>query len=95
MLALVVGVVWEASWRGIWSAGRVESRIVPLGAIGIVVMSVGLLSAGTSGRKATSPHRLFSDARRAAPPGTPRAVLRRASCSTAVRGNPRNLTGRQ
>jgi acyl-[acyl-carrier-protein]-phospholipid O-acyltransferase/long-chain-fatty-acid--[acyl-carrier-protein] ligase len=49
MLALVVGVGLGSVLAGIWSGGRVEVGIVPLGAIGIVVMSVGLFSAGNIG----------------------------------------------
>jgi acyl-[acyl-carrier-protein]-phospholipid O-acyltransferase/long-chain-fatty-acid--[acyl-carrier-protein] ligase len=49
MLALVIGVGAGSVLAGIWSGGRIELGIVPLGAIGIVVMSVALFAAGNVG----------------------------------------------
>jgi acyl-[acyl-carrier-protein]-phospholipid O-acyltransferase/long-chain-fatty-acid--[acyl-carrier-protein] ligase len=46
MLALVVGVGLGSVLAGIWSGGRVELGIVPLGACGIVVMALILFAAG-------------------------------------------------
>ena len=46
MLALVVGVGLGSVLAGFWSGGRVELGIVPLGALGIVVMSFMLFVGG-------------------------------------------------
>ncbi|MGE5192058.1 MAG: acyl-[ACP]--phospholipid O-acyltransferase, partial [Deltaproteobacteria bacterium] len=53
MLALVVGVGAGSVLAGIWSGGRVELGIVPLGALGIVAMSVVLFAAGNVGGAAS------------------------------------------
>lgn len=47
MAALVAGVGLGSVLAGLWSAGRVELGIVPLGAIGIVVFSLALFAAGS------------------------------------------------
>jgi len=47
MLALVVGVGLGSLLAGLWSGGRVELGIVPLGALGIVVMSLALFATGS------------------------------------------------
>lgn len=47
MLALVIGVGLGSLLAGLWSGGRVELGIVPLGAIGIVVMSLALFATGS------------------------------------------------
>ena len=93
MLALVVGVGLGSVLAGIWSGGRVELGIVPLGAIGIVVMSVGLFRGRQyrrAGKRLAAAPSLFPDARRPAsswgsPPGCSMFRSKR-SCSTAVRG---------
>jgi acyl-[acyl-carrier-protein]-phospholipid O-acyltransferase/long-chain-fatty-acid--[acyl-carrier-protein] ligase len=46
MLALVVGIGAGSLLAGIWSAGRVELGIVPLGAVGVVACSYALFAAG-------------------------------------------------
>ena len=46
MLALVVGIGVGSVLAGVWSGGRVELGIVPLGAIGIVACAVGLYLTG-------------------------------------------------
>ncbi|MBI3866149.1 MAG: MFS transporter, partial [Planctomycetia bacterium] len=47
LLALVVGVGLGSVLAGIWSGGRVELGIVPLGAIAIVVTSLALFASGS------------------------------------------------
>jgi acyl-[acyl-carrier-protein]-phospholipid O-acyltransferase/long-chain-fatty-acid--[acyl-carrier-protein] ligase len=56
MLALVVGVGLGSVLAGLWSAGRVELGIVPLGAIGVVVMSLALFVTGSG----VDPERSFA-----------------------------------
>lgn len=56
MLALVFGVGLGSVLAGIWSGGRVELGIVPLGAIGVVVMSLALFATGTE----VDPERSFA-----------------------------------
>jgi acyl-[acyl-carrier-protein]-phospholipid O-acyltransferase/long-chain-fatty-acid--[acyl-carrier-protein] ligase len=46
MLALIVGVGLGSVLAGLWSGGGVELGIVPLGAMGIVAMSLALFAAG-------------------------------------------------
>ena len=48
MLALVIGVGAGSVLAGIWSGGRVELGIVPLGAFGIVVMALVLFASGSA-----------------------------------------------
>lgn len=48
MLALVTGVGAGSVLAGIWSGGRVELGIVPLGAFGIVVMALVLFASGSA-----------------------------------------------
>jgi acyl-[acyl-carrier-protein]-phospholipid O-acyltransferase/long-chain-fatty-acid--[acyl-carrier-protein] ligase len=47
LLALVVGVALGSVLAGIWSGGRVELGIVPLGAVLIVVTSLALFASGS------------------------------------------------
>ncbi|HLJ11509.1 MAG TPA: MFS transporter, partial [Planctomycetaceae bacterium] len=47
MLALVIGVGVGSVLAGVWSGGKVELGIVPLGAFGIVVTSLGLFASGS------------------------------------------------
>src|SRR5262249_34359013 len=47
MLALVIGIGLGSVLAGIWSGGRVELGIVPLGAMGIVVTSLALFVTGS------------------------------------------------
>lgn len=47
MLALVVGIGVGSVLAGVWSGGRVELGIVPLGAIGIFICTLGLYVTGT------------------------------------------------
>ena len=56
MLALVFGVGLGSVLAGIWSGGRVELGIVPLGAIGVVVMSLALFATGNE----VDPERSFA-----------------------------------
>jgi len=56
MLALVIGVGLGSVLAGYWSGGRVELGIVPLGAIGVVVMSIALFATGSN----VDPDRAFS-----------------------------------
>jgi acyl-[acyl-carrier-protein]-phospholipid O-acyltransferase/long-chain-fatty-acid--[acyl-carrier-protein] ligase len=46
MLALIIGVGLGSLLAGLWSGGRVELGIVPLGALGIVLMSLALFATG-------------------------------------------------
>lgn len=48
MAVLVVGVGVGSVLAGIWSGGKVELGIVPLGAIGIVLSSLALFAAGSA-----------------------------------------------
>ncbi|MFN0056314.1 MAG: acyl-[ACP]--phospholipid O-acyltransferase [Planctomycetales bacterium] len=50
MLALVIGIGIGSMLAGIWSGGRVELGLVPLGAIGIVLASLALFLAGGLGK---------------------------------------------
>ena len=59
MLALVFGVGLGSVLAGIWSGGRVELGIVPLGAIGVVVMSLALFATGNE----VDPDRTFDSQR--------------------------------
>ncbi|MSR58552.1 MAG: MFS transporter [Planctomycetaceae bacterium] len=47
MLALVAGIGIGSVLAGLWSGGRIELGIVPLGAIGIVICSLGLYFTGS------------------------------------------------
>jgi acyl-[acyl-carrier-protein]-phospholipid O-acyltransferase/long-chain-fatty-acid--[acyl-carrier-protein] ligase len=59
MLALVFGVGLGSVLAGIWSGGRVELGIVPLGAIGVVIMSLALFATGNE----VDPERTFASQR--------------------------------
>ena len=48
MAMLVVGVGIGSVLAGIWSGGKVELGIVPLGALGIVIASLALAFTGSS-----------------------------------------------